>query len=75
MLIKDNCNYGTLELANPLKIFLGMRDFHLKKPAKFTEHNSKRTQAISSSLEVVVLMRSKSLMETICLSHALKSKT
>ena len=73
-LIPDSCNYGTLVLASQSKISLGMRVFLQKKLAKFTELNSKRTPEILSLLEVVVLMKLKFLMETICSNHVLKSK-
>lgn len=75
MQIKDNCNYGTSELVSLSRIFLGMRDFHLKKLAKFMELNSKRILEISSSPEEVEPTKSKSLMATICSNHAHKSKT
>ena len=75
MRIKDNCNYGTLELVSQLKIFLGMRVFHLRKLAKFMALNSKRTLVTLSSLEEVAPTRSKFLTVTICSSLALKLRT
>ena len=72
--IPINCNYGTLVHVSQLKTSLGTKVFLQKKLAKFTELNSKRTPEILSLLEVVVLMKLKFLMETICSNHVLKSK-
>jgi len=73
-LIPDSCNYGTLVLVSQLKISLGMRVFLLKKLAKFTALNSKRTLEIWLSLVVVELTKLKFLMETTCSNHVPRSK-
>jgi hypothetical protein len=72
--IPDNYNCGTSVPVNQSKTSLGMKVFLLRKHAKFMVLSSKRTQEISLLQEVVVPTRSKYLMETICSSHALKSK-
>lgn len=74
-LIRDNCNFGTSVPVSQSKTFLGTRDFHLRRPVKFMELNSKRALVTWSSLEVVAPTKSKFSMATTCSSLAPKLRT
>ena len=71
----NNCNCGTLEPASLLKTSLGTMVCPQINHALFMAPSSKRIRVILLLLEVVEAMKSRSLTEKTCSSHAHRLET